>query len=223
MSEPARVGFIDFKMKEIFDSIKSTVADRIKSPLFGSFSIAWLIFNWKAVLTVLLSDYPIELRIENVYADYYYVGQLLWYPLAASLLYVLGFPYINHIFDLLLNRYINLKNDLNNKREIARLDAQKDLIIKNIEVEEQKAEYKKRVSTNQEIKKLNDTIKEQEEKLIKINMEHTALRIRNKELTENLQNEQKKSERQEIMLKENLKESNRFLGISTKNDSSNKY
>ena len=41
---------------EWLNKITNPLAERVKSPLYGSFIISWLIWNWRVALTVLFPN-----------------------------------------------------------------------------------------------------------------------------------------------------------------------
>lgn len=82
--------------EDITKSIKSSLYDRVSSPLFGAFSISWCIWNYKLLLT-LLSSMDIHGKIEHIetvlYPDYQallLIGFI--YPLVISVLFILAYP-----------------------------------------------------------------------------------------------------------------------------------
>lgn len=79
--------------KEFTTSIRSIIVDRIISPLSGVLTLVWLGYNWKAFLVVFLSDTPIESRIELVKNEFTNSYINLWYPILATLIVLIIFPF----------------------------------------------------------------------------------------------------------------------------------
>jgi hypothetical protein len=82
---------------EILDSTKSSLADRISSPLLGSFLVSWCIWNWK-FLVILFSDAGVTQTfslVESVaFSDINDIlSNGLLYPLITSLIYVFIYPF----------------------------------------------------------------------------------------------------------------------------------
>src|SRR5688500_18619166 len=83
------------KLSDFFKDLK----ERVSAPLFSSFALAWLIFNWK--IPIALFFY----KNQNLSADGYnsYIDLIskniipantLWKPLLAALFYTFGYPVI---------------------------------------------------------------------------------------------------------------------------------
>ena len=93
-------------MDEIIKSIKAYLYDKATSPLFGSFILAWLVWNYRVVLAV-FSDEKVESKfriIEKVFENVdvmifdqqiNFSGHLLhgfFIPAAITILYIYGYP-----------------------------------------------------------------------------------------------------------------------------------
>jgi hypothetical protein len=81
-------------LKELFSDLKS----RLNSPLFGSYLISWLVFNWRIPVTLILYKQN-ELCLDNYnsFADVIYkntnVLNNLLLPLTVALVYTFVFPF----------------------------------------------------------------------------------------------------------------------------------
>ncbi len=82
-------------MNELLTSIRDYLRDRIKSPLLGPFSVAWLIWNWKPVLFVLFSNERIEVTVETVVYKYKDLSDQLLAPAFFALSYALVHPFVS--------------------------------------------------------------------------------------------------------------------------------
>lgn len=85
------------RVSDFFKDLK----ERLSNPLFSSFIIAWIVFNWK--IPVVLLYYKIsELKIDgyNSYLDYITRNlndsNAIWKPLCAALIYTFIFPFIRN-------------------------------------------------------------------------------------------------------------------------------
>lgn len=92
--------------ESLFDSLRSHVLERSKSPFAGAFLLAWFAVNWEAIFTLMLSTKSIEARIEFVRSAFTQ-GNTVWLPLAVSLVLMAGFyigslaiALLRHIYDL---------------------------------------------------------------------------------------------------------------------------
>jgi hypothetical protein len=84
-------------MKEIIDSIRLQIHERLSSPLFGSLLLAWIGWNHR-FLTVLFSNLPVKERFDiidnQLYAtDWDKWGKALVCPVVTALLFILVYPY----------------------------------------------------------------------------------------------------------------------------------
>ncbi len=82
---------------EIKKSINATLHERLTSPLFGSFILSWLIWNWKIIYLTFFIDSKLLNHtkiciIENQYSDLDY---LIFYPLLSTILLITIIPFIS--------------------------------------------------------------------------------------------------------------------------------
>src|SRR5215218_7790551 len=85
------------KLSEFFKDIK----DRLASPFFSSFIIAWIVINWKIPIALLWYNQA-ELQkigykshfdlISKSYDAWYFIGA----PLLSALIYCLLFPFVKY-------------------------------------------------------------------------------------------------------------------------------
>lgn len=90
-------------IKDFFQEFK----ERLTSPIFGSFIIAWLVINWEIPLTLIAYNQD-ELKLDGNVSylqfvkDRYSFLNCFIFPLVASLVYILCYPHLKNI----VNRYI---------------------------------------------------------------------------------------------------------------------
>jgi hypothetical protein len=80
--------FFEF-IKDFTDSAK----DRIKTPITGSFTLAFIVYNWMPLSILLFSKSSIEYKIAFINMEYCNVWALI-IPLVVAIVYVIGVPYI---------------------------------------------------------------------------------------------------------------------------------
>lgn len=90
-------------IKETFDSIKMALNERVSSPFLGTFSICWLIINWKIPVFIFKSDLPIEQTIAHIEQDSTIFNRLL-YPFIMAAILLAVYPWISYV----VFRYFNL-------------------------------------------------------------------------------------------------------------------
>jgi len=126
------------KFTELIKDIFNTSATRIKNPIVSSFFVSFILYNWKAVLTVLFSDYDMEGKIEHIEKNYSTLDGFL-VPLIISIFYILVLPYLRNIFDSILTS-ANTKKSKNIKSKIFEdLEFQKEKVRYEREIAEEKA------------------------------------------------------------------------------------
>lgn len=79
--------------KEFTSSIRLIVFDRIISPLSGVLTLVWLGYNWKPLLVILLSETPIESRIELISNEFTNPLINVWYPILVTIIILIIFPF----------------------------------------------------------------------------------------------------------------------------------
>lgn len=81
-------------MTEIIESIKNTVLDRVTSPLFGTFALAWSILNWKIFLIAFAGDLSPALRIHIISDNYLHWHNTIAWPTVSTLAFLGVYPYL---------------------------------------------------------------------------------------------------------------------------------
>lgn len=139
-------------MKEFLEAL----SNKIRSPIFGYFVLAFLVFNWKQLLLLWLGDSDIETRID-FFCFSTNIFSLLFYPLLASTIGAIIYPWINVFFLRMVHIPAIYKNNLqlqtDHKRllEQTRLESQRNALF--AKKEEGLIEQAKR---DQEIQSIND-------------------------------------------------------------------
>jgi hypothetical protein len=83
-------------MKDLWDSFKHQLSERLSNPLLGSFVISWLVWNHRMVF-VLFADMSAKERFDFIDGTLYPAWWVSWFclligPLACSLLYIRFYP-----------------------------------------------------------------------------------------------------------------------------------
>lgn len=148
---------------EIKKSINSILYERVSSPLFGTFIVSWLVFNWKIFyLTFIVDSDKIEVnKIDYILNNFNRVEYLIWYPLISTLILITIIPFISNGAYWLNLRFsqwkINQKNIVEKKQLLS--------LEQSIQLREQFSDMEKRFDNllsekNKEIKQLELTIDE---------------------------------------------------------------
>ncbi len=106
--------------KEWRKSINSVLHERMTSPLFGSFALSWLIWNWRIIyLTFFISEYRLGsiTRIEYILEHYSDNLHLLWGPILSTIGLILIYPGISSGAYWINLQYKRLKRSIKQKIE----------------------------------------------------------------------------------------------------------
>tara|TARA_R110000764_G_scaffold240099_1_gene342530 strand:- start:57 stop:821 length:765 start_codon:yes stop_codon:yes gene_type:complete len=79
-------------------SINSILYQRVTSPLFGTFIVAWLVWNWKIVYTTFFIDEDKidKNKIDYIVENFNNTEFLIWYPLLSTLILLTIIPFISN-------------------------------------------------------------------------------------------------------------------------------
>ncbi|WP_347068625.1 hypothetical protein [Flavobacterium sp. WV_118_3] len=81
-------------LKELIPSFKKSIDERLSNPIIGTFTVAWLVCNWKIIFIILFSDKKIEEKIKYIELNYSNSDSLILFPLLFSFVYLLIFPWL---------------------------------------------------------------------------------------------------------------------------------
>jgi hypothetical protein len=101
-------------MRDLIDSIRIHIYQRLSSPLFGSFAIAWVCWNHQYLL-ILAANEPIQARLQIARMLVYPDTVTLWlrgfvWPALCAVLFILAYPYPSKLlFGYWHKRQVELK------------------------------------------------------------------------------------------------------------------
>lgn len=145
-------------MKEVLLSIFKASEDRLKNPVFGTFFLSFIAFNWKPVSIFLLSDCQIEERIVLISNNYSAVQTLLLYPLLTVIFYNMILPYVMVLIEWMTSLSFKLRTQNHYKSKSLVLDEKKKVALAEAELEDIKSDYKEKADLNKQIRHLKDQI-----------------------------------------------------------------
>lgn len=173
-------------LKDILGSVFRSVYERTNSPIIGSFVVTWSIFNYKFWL-IFFSELGINLKLQNL--DAFIENQsfhfLISYPLVATFLYVLGYPYLRNVVSYLSLHAKNWGNRLlgrhldENYVPASELVSTKDKMREEIRLKEEAISR-----SEQRILGLNETIAGNKELIDKLSKEKDGFATRFAEIEE---------------------------------------
>lgn len=146
-------------MLDFFKTLFANATERIKNPLIGTFLMSWIVFNWKAILFLIVSTNDIESKFETLSANYSNIWNLLGLPLFVTILYIFGLPWLNLWIDDLLYYSNEKQRKRVHKKELKTIKLKEDILIANIDLENKEKEYRELKSHNETIEGLNKEIK----------------------------------------------------------------
>jgi len=154
-------------LSDLRKSINAILFERVTSPLFGTLTISWIVWNWKIIyLTFFISESKVKgNKIDYIIENYSDIHLLVTYPLISTLVLITLIPFLsNGAFWLYLkfNRWkIDKKNEVEKKQL---LSFEKSLAIRK-ELKDKEIEFEKLLSDKEEeIELLNIEIKELQKK-----------------------------------------------------------
>jgi len=152
-------------MKDFIISIFKTSEERIKNPFIGTFLISFIAFNWKAISIFFFSQNKIEDRIVYISNNFSNLTNLLVLPILISLFYVIGLPYIMVWIENITFKSFKLRLEHVYKSKDLDLDGKKHILLKELEIEDLRSNYKDKADLNRQIDSFS---KELENKNFKI-------------------------------------------------------
>lgn len=152
-------------MKELLNTIFATSKERVSNPIIGTFIISWIAFNWKPIIFIIISDQKIEEKIAYIDLNFSNIGNILVFPLLAVILYVLVVPYINLLFEYLLEFSRIKRNMISIAKQKQLIENKKQLAIEEIRLEEAKTDFRERKNHNEMIENLQRQLEEKDNQL----------------------------------------------------------
>ncbi|HDR2627186.1 TPA: hypothetical protein QCI66_003468 [Enterobacter cancerogenus] len=143
------------------EPVMKMVNQRLSNPFFLCFISSWILCNWERVLVLLFAfGQGVEQRIEKIKlipSNSVFWGHSVphthtfWYPFAAAIFFVIGYPFVTWIVDLMQNGVIEKKNRNNSLRKQLELDSQMQIIAKQVQYQhsEEQEKLKAKKATKQ--------------------------------------------------------------------------
>jgi hypothetical protein len=80
---------------ELLSELRTYASDRLRNPLLGPFTAAWVVANWRPLSVLFAGNDPIEMRISFIEENYSDARLLIVAPLIFAIIYSLLLPWIN--------------------------------------------------------------------------------------------------------------------------------
>lgn len=164
---------------KFFKNISKEIKNRIKSTIIFSYLFSWLILNWKTLFYLILSNDPIEYKINSDNPNLVFD---CIYPFIGVIIYVIIIPPLSILLPLLTNIFTNW---ISTKLELYQIKQELDSKAEEIKLRssyiENRNKYYKEIENEPLILKLEKQIEilesESKEKEIKINLYEESLAV----------------------------------------------
>jgi len=161
-------------MKELFSSLTEAFNERVKSPLFGTFILSWMIYNWQLFVLLFGSDEPIETTIRTMQ-----LNMIEWdsysIPLIFTLLYIFASPWIFlKIEEWTFEAKVQRKEQLY-ELQIEYNNSKVELVKSEVQLEIERAEHKGRKELNDKIVALEEEVSNYGEMVPDLHEENSRL------------------------------------------------
>ena len=83
--------------EDIKKSINSVIYERARSPLFGTFALSWLFWNWRIFyITIFVSEKAIPNKLDFIHKYLYNFPRLFLYPLISTIVILTLLQFVNN-------------------------------------------------------------------------------------------------------------------------------
>ena len=137
-------------MKDLLKDIIESSRDRVKTPITGSFILAFVIYNWRPLLYLIFSNVTIEDKIDNINKTYCDIWALVG-PLGIAIVYVAIVPYIMMGLEYCTKKAVEGRKTHKSTQKLFDLTIEKDIAVEEFQIEKIKTGQK-------EISDLNDKV-----------------------------------------------------------------
>nr|WP_297306706.1 hypothetical protein [uncultured Flavobacterium sp.] len=109
-------------LSDIKKSFNEIIYERTTSPFYGTLICSWLIWNWKIIyLTLFISEDKLcENKIDYIIKNYSQSENIIWYPLASTILILTIIPFLSngaYWLSLIFNKWkVEKKNEVDRKQ-----------------------------------------------------------------------------------------------------------
>lgn len=147
-------------MSEIIAFLRELVEtsrERFKNPISRNFTISFLLYNWKSILILLISNKSIEERIlfiKNNYTDEW----CIIYPLLFAILYTLCVDFVMWWFDTILLKSKKGRKNIANSFKLHSLQKETLIVKAQLQLEDVKSRSQELYDLNNQIENLKNEV-----------------------------------------------------------------
>jgi hypothetical protein len=159
---------------EIKKSVNSILYERARSPLFGTFAISWLFWNWRIFyITLFMDKSAIPNKLDFIHRYLYNQAHLIWFPLVSTIILLTIVPFINNGAFWLDMKFRKWRIDQRHEIEKKQLLTVEQSLLLREQIKSQEERFQKiTAEKEQEIKileaELLEATKKPEEKVITV-------------------------------------------------------
>lgn len=209
-------------MDNPFNQVNEAFHERMKNPFMGSFILAFVAFNWKALFYILFSQKDVESKLTLVDC-YTNCNSLIVYPLALALIYVIILPYIGAAFEWVTVRANILRENNAHQKRRRSLEYELDIARETRELNEIRTGNRQSEELQEEIENLKSALQSKDAEIVtyservdKVAQERQEAIEKMNEDLKKLESEKKSVEEKMIQMNlvdDELKSTNRQLSI----------
>ena len=177
-------------LKELIDSMKSAAVNRVSSPIFGAYVIAWAAINWKLLVVLLFNDQSIRETLDLVEKKYDDWSMVFLYPAMLAGVYLAVNPWLTFA-------YYRYSNKMHRKKVLEKLTSEEEIFHKRIKVVQLEVNLERaRLDSNSEVAL---TQRENEFKIEQKRMEY-EYELEEKKLRDEVKREEERAKLEEMKL-----------------------
>ncbi|MFL1452881.1 hypothetical protein ACJO5Y_00370 [Marinobacter sp. GN3S48] len=174
---------------ELISELRAQAADRIRNPLLGPFTAAWIVSNWKLLTVLIGSNVTVEQRISFIEQNYLHLNNLLIAPLLFAVFYALILPWINFVVQ-------KLQEVANLHRRKHKLGVDTDFLVASVARAEAQANLNRILAKDQLAREQQDEINRLKNELTEMqNLAQTRIAEKEAELEKRKQEYEKRANR----------------------------
>ena len=105
------------------------ILNRFKNPYVTTFSISWVVFNWKALSIFIFSKGNIEYKISQITKHHSDILHTFIYPFVFSIVFLFLIPYLNQANEWFISKSVKNRAEFKKIEAIDKIKIDKDLAI----------------------------------------------------------------------------------------------
>lgn len=161
-------------MREFLKSLYDPLSERLKNRYLFTFSLSWIIINYRILLILIYQENSIVEKIEFIDTRYWKVDTVLYYPLLTTLIVLFLVPYLNSLVDIILVDSRSRTEESKRQEAMKRIEYDKDIAIKKFLAEKAELEQREGSDSKKIIERYEKEIKDLKFEIGKLRLESQA-------------------------------------------------